>query len=67
MYALPFMVCSFVGASTQQTSFTVYIVRNDDTDRTIHRVFLTERAAMHYVVAYKDSHNYEYEPLVLKE
>jgi len=46
---------------------TVYMIRNGDTDRTIHRVFLTEKAAKRYVNDYKESHAYEYEAVLLKE
>jgi len=46
---------------------TVYVVRNGDSERSIHRVFLTEKAAKRYCDEYKDSHNYECEAIVLKE
>ena len=56
-------------ASTTATinHITVYVVRNGDSDRSIHRVFLTEKSAKKYCDTYKDSHNYELEPLVLTE
>lgn len=46
---------------------TVYIVRNGDSERTIHKIFITEKSARKYVDQYKDSHSYEFEPLLLKE
>lgn len=48
-------------------SVTVYMVRNGDTDRTIHRVFLSEKAVKQYVNNYKESHAYEYEVVLLNE
>lgn len=60
----------FAGEIVKQDTtppITVYMVRNGDTDRTIHRVFLTEKAAKRYVNDYKESHAYEYEAVLLKE
>ena len=46
---------------------TVYVIRNGDSDRSIHKVFLTEKSAKKYCDTYKESHNYECEVLVLTE
>jgi len=46
---------------------TVYVIRNDDIDRTIHRIFATKSAANKYVNSYKSNHNYEIENIELTE
>ena len=46
---------------------TIYVIRNGDSDRSIHKVFLTEKSAKKYCDTYKESHNYECEVLVLTE
>ena len=46
---------------------TVYVVRNGDSERSIHKVFLTEKSAKKYCDMFKENHNYEYEVLVLTE
>jgi hypothetical protein len=56
-----------VKQDSKNTPITVYMIRNGDTDRTIHRVFLTEKAAKRYVNDYKESHAYEYEAVLLTE
>lgn len=46
---------------------TVYVIRNSDSERAIHRIFATKVAATKYINDFKDSHNYEIETIYLKE
>jgi hypothetical protein len=46
---------------------TVYVIRNSDSERAIHRIFATKVAANKYINDFKDSHNYEIETINLKE
>jgi hypothetical protein len=46
---------------------TVYVIRNGDSEKTIHRIFATKVAANKYINDFKDSHNYEIETINLKE
>ena len=52
---------------TPVKAVTLFIVRNGDESRTIHKVFLTEEGVKKYILRYKDSHNYESESISLTE
>ena len=61
------LVASEIVTETKIIPIKVYVVRNGDTDRSIHKIFLSEKAAKKYCDNYKENHNYEYEVLELTE
>ena len=61
------LVASEIIKEEKVLPITVYVVRNGDSDRSIHKIFLTEKSAKKYCDAFKENHNYDYEALALTE